>query len=55
MKLFAAVANPGSPLNPPNWGTFNLNSGLEVPQNWGIWGAEALNNEAKELIELTLN
>ncbi|PSB20942.1 hypothetical protein C7B65_05920 [Phormidesmis priestleyi ULC007] len=36
IKLFAAVANPGCPLNPQNWGTLNLNSELEVPQNWGI-------------------
>ena len=39
MKLFAAVANPGCPINPPVW---------------EIYGAEALNNEVRELIELTL-
>ena len=53
IKLFATVANPGCPLNPPKPGGLQAqNLGSKSP-NLGDLGAEALKNEAKELIELT--
>ena len=52
-EAFRYGCKSGLPPKSPKLGTLNLNSGLEVPQNWRIWGAEALKNEAKELIERT--
>ena len=49
MKFLVAIVNPETPPSPPIW----EKPEFKVPQNWGIWGAEALKNEAKELIEPT--
>ena len=39
----------------PILGDFKLKSPVQSPPEWGIWGAEADDNEAKKLVELTLS
>ncbi|WP_446857007.1 hypothetical protein [Phormidesmis sp. 146-20] len=48
MKSFAAVVNPGSPLNPPRVRDFEPKILSKSPPILGGWGAEALKNEAKK-------
>ena len=43
----------GSPLNPPNLGDFKSKFPIQSPPEWGSWGAEAADNEARKLAELT--
>ncbi|MBW4443238.1 MAG: hypothetical protein KME10_18755 [Plectolyngbya sp. WJT66-NPBG17] len=53
-EVLAPIGNPGSPLNPPKWGTSSQEFRFKVPHFGGFRGAEVACNEAKNLIELTL-
>ncbi|KAM3106583.1 hypothetical protein ACJ2PR_14545 [Phormidesmis sp. 146-33] len=52
MESFAAVIDPGSPLNPPILGDFEREILPESPPELGGWGAEALSNEAENLCRI---